>query len=50
MNRADDLNMGIECMNWAYELGVWPAETILVPRLGNLGVQSSLCIIPVDMV
>jgi len=29
-------------MNWAYELAVWPAETIYITRLGNLDVQSVL--------
>jgi len=42
MDWAYDLNLGIECINWAYELGVWPAETIYVTRLGNSEVQSVL--------
>jgi len=29
-------------MNWAYELGAWPAETIYVTRLGNSDIQSVL--------
>jgi len=42
MNRAYDLNLLIECMNWAYELGVWLADTIYVTRLGNSDIQSVL--------